>query len=215
MLNLGRHTITATVRPAGAVGWKHISSFHRFFWQARWTGDELGLVLIRLVGRQLSDSGPVVVAVDDTVGVQTGKPAVLWTAAQAVDKARRPPAESCARQLGLCPPLAHLPTAMTTTAGYFFWSEAKQVTVVPLEPCRMTVRGLALCRHEQAPRGCCAHSASRPSEARWHELSKGMAHGPRTRRPISDEGLCSSLSHSNSSSSPLWAAVDSGAAGSR
>jgi hypothetical protein len=73
VLNLGRHTITATVRVAGAVGWKHISSFHRFFSQACWAGDALGLVLIRLVIRHLPDSGPVVVAVDDTLGRHTGK----------------------------------------------------------------------------------------------------------------------------------------------
>lgn len=73
VLNLGRHTVTGTVRSAGAVGWKHISSFHRFFSQARWLGDELGLTLVQLVVRHLPDDGPVVVAVDDTLGRHTGK----------------------------------------------------------------------------------------------------------------------------------------------
>jgi len=73
VLNLGRHTVTGTVRAAGAVGWKHISSFHRFFSQARWARDELGLVLVRLVVRHLAPDGPLVVAVDDTLGRHTGK----------------------------------------------------------------------------------------------------------------------------------------------
>lgn len=29
VLNLGRHTVTGTIRAANAVGWKHFSSFHR------------------------------------------------------------------------------------------------------------------------------------------------------------------------------------------
>lgn len=73
VLNLGRHTVTATVRAAGAVDYKHISSFHRFFSQARWCRDQLGLVLIRLVMQQLEEHEPVVVAVDDTLGRHTGK----------------------------------------------------------------------------------------------------------------------------------------------
>ena len=33
VLNLRRHTVTGVVQAAGAVGHKHISSFHRFFTQ--------------------------------------------------------------------------------------------------------------------------------------------------------------------------------------
>ncbi len=73
VLNLGRHSVTATVRAAGAVGSKHISSFHRFFSQARWARDELGLVLLRLVEPLVPVDEPVVVAVDDTLGRHTGK----------------------------------------------------------------------------------------------------------------------------------------------
>jgi len=40
VLNLRRHTITEVVRAAGAVGSKHISSYHRFFSQASWLMDE-------------------------------------------------------------------------------------------------------------------------------------------------------------------------------
>lgn len=73
VLNLGRHSVTATVRAAGAVGWKHISSFHRFFSRARWCRDELGIVLMGLVERHVPPHEPLVVAVDDTLGRHTGK----------------------------------------------------------------------------------------------------------------------------------------------
>jgi hypothetical protein len=36
VLDLRRHTITEVIRAAGAVGSKHISSFHRFFSRGRW-----------------------------------------------------------------------------------------------------------------------------------------------------------------------------------
>jgi hypothetical protein len=70
---LGRHTVTATVRSANAVGWKHISSFHRFFSQARWGTDQVGLVVVRLVDALVEKSEPLVVPVDDTLGRHTGK----------------------------------------------------------------------------------------------------------------------------------------------
>ena len=73
VLTLGRHSVTSTVRAAGAVGWKHISSFHRFFSQARWSRDELGLVLVRLVMPLVPKDAPVVAVVDDTLGRHTGK----------------------------------------------------------------------------------------------------------------------------------------------
>jgi len=73
VLQLSRHTVTGTVRAAGAVGFKHISSFHRFFSRARWCGDELGLVVMRLVAPHVPPNEPLVVAVDDTLGRHTGK----------------------------------------------------------------------------------------------------------------------------------------------
>jgi hypothetical protein len=73
VLQLGRHTVTGTVRAATAVGFKHISSFHRFFSRARWCGDELGLVVMRLVEPHVPLDEPLVVAVDDTLGRHTGK----------------------------------------------------------------------------------------------------------------------------------------------
>lgn len=73
VLALGRHTVTGVVRAAVAVGSKHISSFHRFFSRGRWTTDEVGMVMARLIVRTLVPEGPVHVLVDDTLGRHTGK----------------------------------------------------------------------------------------------------------------------------------------------
>lgn len=73
VLDLRRHTVTEVVRAAGAVGYKHISSFHRFFSRARWTTDEVGLKLASLVITQLAPTGVVRLVVDDTLGRHTGK----------------------------------------------------------------------------------------------------------------------------------------------
>lgn len=73
VLNLRRHTVTGVVQAAGAVGYKHISSFHRFFSRARWTTDEVGLQLAALVIKQLCTDGVVRLIVDDTLGRHTGK----------------------------------------------------------------------------------------------------------------------------------------------
>lgn len=73
-LTTGRHTVTAVVRSANAVGWKHISSFHRFFSQARWSTDQFGLLLARIVvERCLGADDAIIVPVDDTLGRHTGK----------------------------------------------------------------------------------------------------------------------------------------------
>jgi len=74
VLNLHRHTVTGTVRAAGAVGLKHISSYHRFFSQAWWNPDEVGLTLARLIiSTLLKKDAPIVLIVDDTLGRHTGK----------------------------------------------------------------------------------------------------------------------------------------------
>lgn len=73
VLDLRRHTITEVVRAAGAVGSKHISSFHRFFSRGRWATDEVGLVLAALVIERLAPTGVVRLIVDDTLGRHTGK----------------------------------------------------------------------------------------------------------------------------------------------
>jgi hypothetical protein len=73
VLNLGRHTVTATIRSANAVGWKHFSSFHRFFAAASWRPDGVGVIVVRLVDRLVPKDQAVLVAIDDTLGRHTGK----------------------------------------------------------------------------------------------------------------------------------------------
>lgn len=73
VLDLRRHTITEVVRAAGAVGKKHICSYHRFFSRGRWATDEVGLALAALVIGQLAATGVVRLIVDDTLGRHTGK----------------------------------------------------------------------------------------------------------------------------------------------
>jgi hypothetical protein len=73
VLNLGRHTVTGTVRAAGAIEHKHICSFHRFFSRGRWDIDAVGLVLARLVLGLLEKQAPIRLIVDDTLGRHTGK----------------------------------------------------------------------------------------------------------------------------------------------
>lgn len=73
-LATGRHTVTGVVRAANAVGWKHIRTFHRFFSNARWSADQIGLILVRLViERCLKPGETILVPVDDTLGRHTGK----------------------------------------------------------------------------------------------------------------------------------------------
>lgn len=73
ILCLERHTVTGVLRAAGAVGTKHHTSFHRFFRQACWDLDSLGLCLIKLVLTLLPQEEPIVVPLDDTLGRHTGK----------------------------------------------------------------------------------------------------------------------------------------------
>ena len=73
VLDLRRHTVTEVVRAAEAVGRKHISSYHRFFSQGRWTTDAIGLVLTHLILTHLAPAGRVRLVVDDTLGRHTGK----------------------------------------------------------------------------------------------------------------------------------------------
>ena len=74
VLNVGRHTVTGTVRAAGALSAKHICSFHRFFSRGRWNPDEVGLTLARLVIElAFASDAPIRLIVDDTLGRHTGK----------------------------------------------------------------------------------------------------------------------------------------------
>jgi DDE superfamily endonuclease len=73
VLDLRRHTVTEVVRAAGAVGSKHISSYHRFFSRGRWTTDAVGFVLADLLVKHMVPTGDVRLIVDDTLGRHTGK----------------------------------------------------------------------------------------------------------------------------------------------
>jgi len=68
-----RHTVTGILRASGAVGAKHHTSFHRFFRQARWDLDAVGLCLLKLVIRLIPGDEPIIVPLDDTLGRHTGK----------------------------------------------------------------------------------------------------------------------------------------------
>ncbi len=72
-LDLRRHTVTEVIRAAGAVGCKHISSYHRFFSRTRGTTDMVGLTLADLLIGRLAPKGVIRLIVDDTLGRHTGK----------------------------------------------------------------------------------------------------------------------------------------------
>lgn len=65
-----RRTITGMILAAGVVGKKHHGSFHRFFAAARWSLDELGLVLFGLLAPWLD--AVVFLAFDDTLARKRG-----------------------------------------------------------------------------------------------------------------------------------------------
>jgi SRSO17 transposase len=70
---VGRRTVTGVVVAAGAVEWRHVSDFHRFFGRARWDLDALGRVVFRLALAWLPGDGPLFVLVDDTLARKRGK----------------------------------------------------------------------------------------------------------------------------------------------
>jgi hypothetical protein len=55
------------------VGHKHISSYHRFYSRARWSTDEVGLMLVALIIAPLVQKAAPRLVVDDTLGRPTGK----------------------------------------------------------------------------------------------------------------------------------------------
>jgi hypothetical protein len=70
---LGRHTVTAVVLAAGAVGERHVSVFHRFFARAQWSLDQVGRVLLTLALPWLPDGAPLLLLGDDTLARKGGK----------------------------------------------------------------------------------------------------------------------------------------------
>lgn len=75
---LGKRRITDALRAAGQSADKHYSCFYRFFSRAKWSLDELGLVLLAMVIR-LFPSDVVELVLDDTLVRRTGKKVALAT----------------------------------------------------------------------------------------------------------------------------------------
>lgn len=66
-----RRTITGMLRAAGLAGHCHHAGFHRLFSSARWSLDQLGLAVLRLILPLLGD-GVIFVALDDTLARKRG-----------------------------------------------------------------------------------------------------------------------------------------------
>jgi hypothetical protein len=74
----GRRTVCGMLTGAGLAGVWHHARAHRFFSQARWDVDQVGVVLLRLVIDHLVPAGaPVTVAVDDTLFKRSGRKVAL------------------------------------------------------------------------------------------------------------------------------------------
>ena len=65
-----RRTVTSMIAAAGAVGRKHHSAFHRLFASARWSRDQLGLLVFDMLLPWLD--GVVMLALDDTLARKRG-----------------------------------------------------------------------------------------------------------------------------------------------
>ena len=74
---LGRRTVTAVALASGAVGWRHISVFHRFFSRAAWGLDDLGRVLFGLAVAWIPAEQPLYLVIDDTLARKGGKGVAL------------------------------------------------------------------------------------------------------------------------------------------
>ena len=70
----GRRTVTGMLTGAGLAGRRHHDLAYRFFASARWSADQLGLVLLDLITQTLVPAGaPIVLAVDDTLWHRVGR----------------------------------------------------------------------------------------------------------------------------------------------
>src|SRR6266536_1826062 len=63
----GVRTITGMLTGAGLAGRRHHDVAYRFFASARWSADEVGLVVASLAATLLPAGEPLLVAVDDTL----------------------------------------------------------------------------------------------------------------------------------------------------
>jgi hypothetical protein len=68
----GRRAVTAVVLAAGAVGWRPVSVFHRFFSRARWEPDARGKIVFRRARAWVPADQPLVVLGDDTLARKHG-----------------------------------------------------------------------------------------------------------------------------------------------
>jgi hypothetical protein len=70
----GRRTVTGMLSAAGLAGLWHHSRAHWFFGRARWSTDQVGLLLACLIVQRLLPAGaPVLIAVDDSLFHRTGR----------------------------------------------------------------------------------------------------------------------------------------------
>lgn len=65
-----RRTVTGMLLAAGVAGGRHHSAFHRFFSEAQWSLDALGLAVFRLLEPLAGDS--LLVVIDDTLSHKRG-----------------------------------------------------------------------------------------------------------------------------------------------
>lgn len=68
----GMRGMTSTALAARGPSPKHFASYYRFFSEAAWSPDALGVLLLKLV-LPFAPRGPLVLAVDDTLARKTGK----------------------------------------------------------------------------------------------------------------------------------------------
>jgi DDE superfamily endonuclease len=69
----GPRTVTGMLVGAGLAGRRHHDLAYRFFASARWSADQVGLVLLDLIGHTLIPTdAPLVLAVDDTLWRRSG-----------------------------------------------------------------------------------------------------------------------------------------------
>ena len=72
-LCISKHTVTGVLRAAGVVGREHHSGYHRFFAEAPWSPDEVGLTLLGMLLAVVPADVVVELIVDDTLARHTGK----------------------------------------------------------------------------------------------------------------------------------------------
>ena len=65
-----RRTVTGMLLAAGVAGRRHHAAFHRFFAQARWSLDDVGLAVFRLLEKLCGEC--IRVAIDDTLARKRG-----------------------------------------------------------------------------------------------------------------------------------------------